>query len=83
MSKPNYGRSAGSSLVPRSSALSESERQETLIKRIGKGAYYANKAHRGGVWAEQLPRMSPEEIEKQKAHSRRADLIAEIAGRKV
>ena len=59
MSKSNYSRSAGSSLVPRTSALNESERQEALIRRVGKGKYYASKSHH--IWKEVHPRMTESE----------------------
>jgi hypothetical protein len=63
----------------------DKEEPKPKVKSGMPGAYYAalGRPERDGVWAEQLPRMSPAEIEKQKAHSRRADLIKEIAGRKM
>jgi hypothetical protein len=43
--------------------------------------YFSQLSYRGGHWKKVLPRMTDAELKKQKAHSRRADLIAEIAGR--
>ncbi|HUV93025.1 MAG TPA: hypothetical protein VMV80_08060 [Anaerolineales bacterium] len=41
MSKMNYKRSQFSSFVPRTEHLSESERQERILSRLGNHRYYA------------------------------------------
>ncbi len=79
MSKVNYKRSAGSSFVPRSSRLSESERQEMLLTRNGKGKYYAALgATHTGVWKQITPRMTEVQKVKQRTHLARKRLIKEI-----
>jgi hypothetical protein len=80
MSKRNYSRGAGSSLVPNSTRLAESERQEAMLSRVGKGKYYAGLSQRrSNQWKPVQPRMSAEEKEAQIASCRRKRLIAEIA----
>jgi hypothetical protein len=43
MSKRNYNRVQSSSFAPRFSGQSESDRQESIMTRMGKGKYYALK----------------------------------------
>ena len=43
MSKMNYQRKQSSSFVPRTTGQSESERQESIMARMGKASYYALK----------------------------------------
>lgn len=43
MSRKDYKRSVPASFVPRSSALSESEHQEVLLRRVGTKQYYADR----------------------------------------
>jgi hypothetical protein len=44
----------------------------------GKPKHHACLSNPGGHWKQVQPRMSEREIERQKAHSRRADQIAKI-----
>ena len=43
MSRSNFNRSAGASLVPVFARMSDSEREEAIIARMGKKRYYTNK----------------------------------------
>jgi hypothetical protein len=80
MSKSDYKRTSGSSLCPDASAANAAEYAKDQIRQVGKAKYYSQLSYRGGHWKKVLPRMTDAELKKQKAHSRRADLIAEIAG---
>jgi hypothetical protein len=79
LSNRNYKRSAGSSFCPRTSGLSESERQEVIMSRVDKGKHYAGlglAARTATQWKEVQPRMTEEEREAQKASLRRKAVIA-------
>ena len=80
MSKVNYKRSAGSSLIPRYTRLSESERQERMLSRANKGAHYSGLgiAARSGTWKPIQPRLTEEQKVEQRAHLARKRLIKEI-----
>jgi hypothetical protein len=71
MGKRNFNRSAGNSLCPRTSRLSESERQEMIMGQMGKGKYYAAKgrANRETVTGHQPERdLSVNDLELARQH---------------
>jgi hypothetical protein len=53
----NYNRKQSSSLVPNFTGQSESDREEDIIRRMGKGAYYAMK---GRIRRAELGDFNPE-----------------------
>ena len=79
MSRSNYNRGAGSSFCPKTTRLSESERQERIMSRVDKGKHYAGlglAARTASQWKPIQPRMTEEEREAQKASLRRKAMIA-------
>jgi hypothetical protein len=57
MSRKNYNRKQSSSFVPNFTAKSESEREEDIMRRMGKAAYYARK---GRIRRAELGDFNPE-----------------------
>ena len=57
MSRKNYKRTQSSSFVPTFSKQSETEREEAIMKRMGKSAYYARK---GRIRRAELGDFNPE-----------------------
>jgi len=90
MAKRNFNRKQSSSLVPRFTSLSESERQEFAFSRIGKSEYYKRvcnvfkeerMATRPGYWEKRvrLQKEAEEAQERKQMKDRRLALIAKVA----
>ena len=89
MSKKNYKRKQSSSFVPTFTAKSESEREEDIMRRMGKSAYYAMKGRvrraelgdfnpQAGLTREQLSAVYAHK-RKVKAKLERLQMIKELA----